>query len=146
AAGKNPRLSDLWHPIWMPNCKTDINNNGAFSTDYIGANYEYPEADYRKRQRIWRAHENYTRGFLAFLASDSRVPDAIRREAQQWGPCRDEFTETHGWPAQLYIREARRMVSAYVMTEHNCRGEIKAEDPVGLAAYNMDSHNCQRIV
>ncbi|MBI3191357.1 MAG: FAD-dependent oxidoreductase, partial [Pedosphaera parvula] len=81
-----------------------------------------------------------------FLASSPRVPENIRAEMQTWGPCRDEFTEIGGWPHQLYVREARRMVADYVMTEHHCRGTQVAGDSVSLAAYNMDSHNCQRIV
>jgi hypothetical protein len=146
AAGQPPKLSQLWNPIWMPNQKTDINNNGAFSTDYIGMNYDYPEADYEKRAQICRDHENYIRGFLYFLATSPRVPENLRLEMRQWGPCQDEFIDNHNWPHQLYVREARRMVSDYVMTEHHCRGDQVAEDSVGLAAYNMDSHNCQRIV
>jgi hypothetical protein len=146
AAGKRPELQQFWNPIWMPNGKTDINNNGGFSTDFIGANYAYPDASYAERAAIWRAHEDYTRGFVYFLATNPRVPENIRKEMMSWGPARDEFADTGGWPNQLYIREARRMVSDYVMTEHNCRGETRAEDSVGLAAYTMDSHNCRRIV
>ena len=146
AAGKPPRLEEFWNPIWMPNGKTDINNNGGFSTDYIGANYDYAAADYAQRARIWKAHEDYIRGFLTFLATSPRVPENMRAEMRLWGPCRDEFADTGGWPNQLYVREARRMVADCVMTEHHCRGTEKVEDSVGLAAYNMDSHNCQRIV
>jgi hypothetical protein len=146
AAGKKPTLSDFWHPVWMPNQKTDINNNGAFSTDYIGANHSFPEADYGARERAIGDHENYTRGLLTFLATSPRVPENIRNEMKRWGPAKDEFTTTRGWPRQVYIREARRMVSDYVMTESHCRGAVEADDAVGLAAYNMDSHNCQRIV
>ena len=145
AAGHKPQLKAFWNPIWMPNGKTDINNNGGFSTDYIGANYAYPEADYATRAKIWQEHEDYIRGFVYFLVTSPRVPENMRAEMQAWGPARDEFTDTDHWPHQLYVREARRMVSDYVMTEHNCRGRQKAEDPVGLAAYTMDSHNCQRI-
>ena len=130
----------------MPNHKTDINNNGGFSTDFIGANYAYPEADYATRAKIWQSHEDYILGFVYFLSTSPRVPAAMRAEMQTWGPARDEFMDTSHWPHQLYVREARRMVSDYVMTEHNCRGHQTAEDPVGLAAYTMDSHNCQRIV
>ncbi|MDB6030482.1 MAG: Xanthan lyase [Verrucomicrobiales bacterium] len=146
AAGKKPQLKEFWNPIWMPNGKTDINNNGGFSTDFIGANYDYPNGDEATRARIRREHENYTRGFITFMATSPRVPAHIRAEMQQWGPATDEFQDTAGWPNQMYVREARRMVSDYVMTEHNCRGMVKAEDSVGLGAYNMDSHNCQRIV
>jgi len=146
ASGHQPQLREFWNPIWMPNGKTDINNNGGFSTDFIGANYDYPEADFKTRERIWKEHEDYIRGFLVFMASSPRVPEDMRSEMKRWGPAKDEFQDSGGWPNQLYIREARRMVSDYVMTEHNCRGTVKAEDPVGLGAYNMDSHNCQRLV
>jgi hypothetical protein len=143
--GHKPALSAFWNPIWMPNQKTDINNNGPFSTDCIGMNWGYPEADYATRERTAKAHENYTRGWLTFLATSPRVPETLRQEMRQWGPCKDEFTDNGGWPTQIYVREARRMVSDYVMTENNCRGTETARDSVGLAAYNMDSHNCQRI-
>ncbi len=145
AAGQKPQLKAFWNPIWMPNLKTDINNNGGFSTDFIGANYDYPNGDYPTRARIWQAHEDYVRGFVYFLATSPRVPADMRAEMQTWGPARDEFFATGNWPQQLYVREARRMVSDYVMTEHNCRGRQKADDAVGLGAYGMDSHNCQRI-
>src|SRR5262249_25229281 len=135
-----------WNPIWMPNGKTDINNNGGFSTDFIGANYEYPDADNSKRAAIWRAHQDYIRGFVYFLATSPRVPENMREEMQRWGPAQGEFADTFGWPHPLYVREARRMISDYVMTEHNCRGQTTCEDAVGLAAYTMDSHNCRRIV
>ncbi|MFO1498023.1 MAG: FAD-dependent oxidoreductase [Verrucomicrobiota bacterium] len=145
AAGKHPVLSEFWNPIWMPNQKTDINNNGGFSTDFIGANGAYPEADWPTRTKIWQQHKDYTLGFLTFLATSPRVPANIRGEMAHWGPAKDEFTDTGGWPRQLYVREARRMVSDYVMTEQNCRGTRRAEDAVGLGAYNMDSHNCRRL-
>jgi hypothetical protein len=146
AAGRKPRLEEFWNPIAMPNGKTDINNNGGFSTDFIGANYDYPEATYGRREQIRRAHENYTLGFIYFLATSPRVPENMRLEMQSWGPAKDEFVDSGGWPHQLYVREARRMVADYVMTEHNCRAQTRAKDPIGLAAYTMDSHNCRRIV
>ena len=146
AAGKKPQLAEFWNPIWMPNQKTDINNNGGFSTDFIGANYDYPNADHARRAQIWKAHQDYIRGFVYFMATSPRVPENMRQEMQEWGPAKDEFLDTGNWPHQMYVREARRMVSDYVMTEHNCRGTTEAEDPVGLAAYTMDSHNCQRLV
>jgi hypothetical protein len=130
----------------MPNKKTDINNNGPFSTDFIGSNWSYPEADYAAREKMAQEHENYTRGLLTFLATCPRVPENIRQEMRQWGPCKDEFADHGGWPPQIYIREARRMTSDEVMTENHCRGTLTVGDSVGLAAYSMDSHNCQRVV
>jgi hypothetical protein len=135
-----------WHPVWMPNRKTDTNNNHAFSTDYIGGNYEYPEADYATRARIVADHRSYQQGLLWTLANHPRVPPQVREEFQRLGLAKDEFVENDNWPTQLYVREARRMRSDYVMTEHNCRGTKVAPDAVGMGAYGMDSHNCQRYI
>jgi hypothetical protein len=137
-----------WHPVWMPNRKTDTNNNGAFSTDYIGGNYDYPNADYARRDRIVADHKSYQQGLLWTLANNSRVPPAVRVEFNRLGLAKDEFVDNDNWPTQLYVREARRMIGEYVMTEHNCRGEGEkvADDSVGMGAYGMDSHNCQRYV
>ena len=126
--------------------KPDINNQGAVSTDYIGMNYDYPDGDYATRARIWNDHLNYTQGLLYFLATSDRVPEHIRKETASWGLCRDEFADTGHWPHQMYIREARRMVGAYVITQADCEHRKTADDSVGMGAYNMDSHNCQRIV
>lgn len=132
--------------VFMPNGKTDTNNYGGFSSDHIGANYQWPEGSYAVREEIFQDHVNYMQGMLWFLSHDTQVPQAVRDEVQQWGlPC-DEFVTTGGWPHELYIREARRLVSDLVMTEHHCVGQSIVNDPVGLAAYTMDSHNCQRIV
>lgn len=130
--------------IMMPNRKTDVNNNGGFSTDNIGMNYDYPDGDYATRDKIIQEHIQYQQGMMWFLANDPRVPEQVRKDTNRWGLCKDEFLSTSGWPHQMYVREARRMVSAYVMTQDNCQGRITAEDAVGMAAYGMDSHNTQR--
>ena len=145
AQGTTPTLGTFMNIGAMPNGKTDINNNGAVSTDFIGQNYAYPEAGPGTRGQIWQAHKNYLQGFFYFLATDSRVPAAVRSQMQAYGFCKDEFADNGGWPYQLYVREARRMVSDYVMTQSNCQGAAVAADSVGLAAYTMDSHNCQRV-
>lgn len=130
--------------VSMPNSKTDTNNNGAFSTDYIGGNYRWPEAGYEEREHIFQEHVNYVAGLLYYLQNDA--PDSVREETARLGYAADEFLETGHFPPQLYIREARRMVSDYVITEHDCLGAVRATDPIGLGAYGMDSHNCQRVV
>ena len=130
----------------MPNRKTDTNNQSAFSTDFIGANYAYPEASYTEREKIITAHRNYQKGLMWTLANHPRIPEDIRREVSRWGVTKDEFTEKKGWQNQLYIREARRMVSEVVMTQHHCLGETIADESVGMGAYNMDSHHTQRYV
>lgn len=130
----------------VPNRKTDTNNHGPFSTDFIGENYDYPEASYARRREIVRAHEAYQKGLMYFLANDERVPADVREEMSQWGLAKDEFTDNGHWPHQLYIREARRMVGQYVMTEHDTFSERAINDPVGMGSYTLDSHNVQRYV
>lgn len=130
----------------MPNGKTDINNNGAFSTDMIGMNWDYPEADYATRKKIIAAHESYTKGLLYFIGHDERVPEALRTEFLKWGYPKDEYPDNNHWTPQLYVREVRRMIGDYVMTQANCEAKETVTDGVGMAAYTMDSHNCQRIV
>ncbi|GIP33929.1 FAD-dependent oxidoreductase [Paenibacillus sp. J2TS4] len=130
----------------MPNGKTDLNNYGAVSTDMIGANYEWPEGDYVTRERIFQEHLHYNLGMLYFLCNDERVPAPIRKEVSQWGLPADEYPDSGHWTPQLYIREARRMVSDVVMTEHHCYKYTTVTDPIGLAAYTIDSHNCRRLV
>ncbi|MES2469553.1 MAG: FAD-dependent oxidoreductase [Verrucomicrobiota bacterium] len=133
-----------WNPIFMPNRKTDTNNNFAFSTDNIGMNYGYPEGDYATRERIIQEHRDYTQGLMWTLANNPRVPEKVRAEFQRLGLAADEFTDNQNWPRQLYVREVRRMISDYVMTEKNCLRQEVVEDSVGMGAYNMDSHNVRR--
>lgn len=124
----------------------DCNNNGGFSTDYIGGSDAWPEADYATREKIFQDHVNYQQGLMWFMANDPEVPEALRTKIRAFGLPKDEFAETGGWPHELYVREGRRMISDYVMTEKNCTGDVEADDSVGLASYGMDSHNCERVV
>jgi hypothetical protein len=133
-------------PDLMPNNKTDINNNGPISTDMIGMNYNYPEADYATRKKILKEHEDYVKGLLYYIGHDTHVPKPIRDEMLTWGYPKDEYTDNNHWTPQAYIREARRMKGAYVMTQANCEGRETVTDGVGMAAYTMDSHNVQRVV
>lgn len=129
-----------------PNWKTDVNNHGGFSTDNIGMNYEYPEGSYELRKKIIKQHEDYQKGFLWFLANDSRVPKEIQTEINRWGLAEDEFLDNDHWPHQIYVREARRMVGDFVMTELHLRGLKPTSKSIGMGSYNMDSHNVQRYV
>ncbi len=133
-------------PDMMPNGKSDTNNLGAFSTDNIGMNYDYPEASYVERARIVADHLSYQQGFMWTLANHPRVPLSIRQQMARWGLAGDEFVDNGHWPHLLYIRESRRMVGGYVMTEHDCRRIRQVDDSIGLGSYNMDSHNVQRYV
>jgi hypothetical protein len=139
-------LYGVMKPDLMPNHKTDINNNGPFSTDMIGMNYEYPDADYKTREVIIKAHTDYTKGFLYFIGHDERMPQHLREQMLKWGYPKDEYIQFGNFSPQMYVREARRMVGAYVMTEANCLHKEEVEDKVGMGAYNMDSHNTQRLV
>ncbi|RJP30919.1 MAG: FAD-dependent oxidoreductase [Candidatus Omnitrophota bacterium] len=129
----------------MPNRKTDTNNFGGFSSDNIGMNYEYPDGDYETRERIFQDHIDYQLGMMWFLCNDERIPDNVRAQVNRWGLCKDEFQDTDHWPHQLYVREARRMISDIVMTQYHCESKTVVDDSVGLAAYGMDSHNVQRF-
>lgn len=134
--------------IWsiLPGRKTDINNRGGFSTDMIGANWNYPEASWPERRRIIQAHKDYTIGLLYFLGHDPSVPAELRAEVLRWGYPKDEYISTNHWTHQLYVREARRMVGEYVATQADCLNEVTPQDGIAMAAYTMDSHNCERIV
>ena len=137
-----------WINSKMPNRKTDTNNKRGFSTDFIGRNWDWPEASYERRAEIFKAHLDYQQGLMWTLANHPRVPEKIRAEVSRWGTCKDEFKDGpgDGWQSQLYVREARRMVGDYVMTEHECRGDRTAPRPVAMGAYTMDSHNVRRAV
>ena len=130
----------------MPNRKTDTNNRWGFSTNMIGANYEYPDGDYATREAIIEKQEHYQRGLMWTLANHPRVPEHVRSEVSRWGLAADEFTENNNWPTQIYVREARRMIGEYVTTEHDCRRMRMVDDPAGLGSYTMDSHNVQRYI
>lgn len=130
----------------IPNGKTDTNNHGPFSTDNIGMNYAYPDGSYDERERIVREHVQYQQGLLYFVSNDPRVPKDVRDEFAQWGLARDEFADNGNWPHQLYVREARRLVGEFVMTEHECLAKRDVPEPVGMGSYAMDSHHVQRYV
>jgi hypothetical protein len=141
----NPRLRDVIKPDRLKNGKFDINNNGAFSTDYIGGSWEYPIAGHARRKEIWQAHYDYVAGFFYFLAHDPRVPDALQAEINRLGLAKDEFTDTDHWPRQLYVREARRMTGTYVMSQKDIQVDLTKRDVIGMGSYNSDSHNVQRV-
>ena len=135
---------DKFDPI--PNRKTDSNNHGPFSTDNIGFNYDYPEASYERRREILKEHERYQKGWLYFVANDPRVPEDVRKQMSRWGLPKDEFKDNGGWPHQIYVREARRMVGTFVMTEHELMKRRPTPESVGMGSYGIDSHNVQRYI
>lgn len=148
AHGPLDRHGMPWINSKMPNRKTDTNNRTGFSTDFIGQNWNWPEASYAEREKILAAHLKYQQGLMWMLANHPRVPEKIRAEVSRWGTCKDEFKDGFGdgWQKQLYVREARRMIGEYVMTEANCRGSVLAPRPVAMGAYTMDSHHVRRYV
>jgi hypothetical protein len=130
----------------IPNRKTDTNNHGPFSSDYIGKNYDYPDATYERRRAIIRDHRLYQQGLLYFMANDPRVPEDVRKAMSQWGLAKDEFVDNDNWPHQIYVREARRMRGVFVMKEADALGQTNVPEPIGMGSYTLDSHNAQRYV
>ncbi len=135
---------DKFDPI--PNRKTDVNNHGPMSTDNIGYNYDYPEASYERRREILTEHRTYQQGWLYFIANDPRVPQPVQEQMRRWGLAKDEFKDNGHWPHQIYVREARRMVGLYVMTENELLKKRPTPDSVGMGSYTIDSHNAQRYI
>lgn len=130
----------------IPNWKTDTNNHGPFSTDNIGMNYDYPDGTYERRKEIIKEHETYQKGLMYFMATDPRIPVELQKQLNTWGLAKDEFTDNGNWPHQLYVREARRMVSDYVMTENEILSKKEVPNSIGMGSYTLDSHNTQRYV
>ena len=144
-------LEDGWNETFnkfdpIPNYKTDVNNHGPFSFDNIGMNYDYPEASYERRFEIIKEHQTYQKGLLYFYATDSRIPTEIQEEMNKWGLAKDEFADNGNWPYQIYVREARRMIGEFVMTENEVLAKRKVSNPIGMGSYTMDSHNTQRYI
>jgi FAD dependent oxidoreductase len=146
ARGDTLSINSFFSVLPLPNGKTDMNNQGAFSTDFIGANWTHPTNTCAARTQMDREHLEYIQGLIHYLVTSPRSPANLRAAMSSWGPCRDEWRETGGYSPQIYVREARRMISDYVMTQADCQSTRAANDPVCLGSYNMDSHNCQRIV
>lgn len=134
----------------MPNRKTDSNNTGGFSCDLIGGNYgkdwNWATLNHAERETLAAKHRDYQLGLVWTVQNHPRVPEAIRKSYGMWGLAKDEFPNNGHWPYNLYVREARRMVSDLVMTEDHCKLKIPVEDSVGQGAYTLDSHNTQRFV
>ncbi len=130
----------------IPNLKTDVNNHGPMSFDNIGMNWDYPEASYERRKEILLEHQRYQKGLLYFMATDKHIPDTVRLTMNKWGFAKDEFTDNSNWPYNIYVREARRMIGVYVMTENEVLGKKDVPRPIGMGSYAMDSHNVQRYV
>ncbi len=143
----NPQMGVPFDMYPLPGQKIDGNNSigGQISTGLVGENYDYPEAAPRKRQAIWDAHRSYTEGLLYFLCTDSAVPAHVRTQMSKLGYAKDEFSASKHFPPVLYVREGRRMVGEYFMTQKDIQQEIQKQDVIAIGSFPIDSHDCQRI-
>jgi hypothetical protein len=141
-----PQLSDIMRIVPIPNHKADFNNSGGFSTDFLNRSWDYLTLNAARRKRVFDDHVAYTRGMFYFLAHDSSVPKTVQNELLRYGYAKDEFVRTGNWPPQLYIREGRRMIGDFVLTEQDLTEDTKKPDAIGMGSHNIDSHNVQRIV
>ncbi|MGW8314105.1 MAG: FAD-dependent oxidoreductase [Bacteroidales bacterium] len=142
----HPEAGNMVH-LWptLPNGKADMNSSGPISTNVVnGLNWEYPDADYERRDEIWQEMKAYTLGLLYFLSNDPSIPVHIREETSGMGFCRDEFTDNGYFPHQLYIRVARRMKGEYFMTQHDLGSDALKYDAIGMGSYNIDIRHVQR--
>jgi hypothetical protein len=145
ALGDSAKLADFMGISLLPNDKTDINSGGAVSTNLPGASWEYPEASYQRRREIWQEHLSWAQGLLYFLGNDPDVPAALRAEMNQWGLAKDEFPDTGHWPHQLYIREGRRMLGDFVLTQRDLQENRHKDDSIGMGGYNIDIREVQWV-
>jgi FAD-dependent oxidoreductase family protein len=143
--GHAPTLGDITNPVPIPNQKADFNNNGPFSTDFIGHSWNYPNGSYAEKTAIWKETLLYTQSFFYFISHDPSVRQSLRDETNSWGLSKDEFLDTDHWPNQLYIREGRRMIGEYVMRQDDLQRNRTKSDSIGMGSYNSDSHNVERV-
>lgn len=128
----------------LVNGKWDF-NTATFGSNIPGLSWDWPDADWDGRQELYDYQRDYHLGLLYFLANDPVVPGKLKKQVREFGLCKDEFVDNDGWPFQMYVREARRMVSNLVMNENHCTGKLVAEKPVAMASYGLDIHEIQRI-
>jgi hypothetical protein len=143
--GHEPTIKTVTNPVCFSHHKCDFNNNGPFSTDYLGKSWTYPDAGYAERGHIWADHMLYTQSFFYFLSTDPSVPKVLQDDVNRWGRAKDEFTDSEGWPRQLYIREGRRMRGMYVMHQSDLQTDLTKPDSIAMGSYNSDSHNEERV-
>lgn len=132
----------------LPAGKADMGAWHHLAANFTGWNHQYPMASYAERDQLLRASRDHIQGIYWFMSHDPAVPPEIRAEWSPWGLCRDEFTDNGGWPRSIYVRNGRRLVGDFVLTESHLRKAHPQpiDDPVGLIWWPPDLHHARRIV
>lgn len=131
-------------PGWLNAGEYNYQRKSLVTIAPLGISRYYQDAPWELRSKIWRQHKDYLSGLHHFLSTDPRVPESFRTKTAALGLQKGMHDDTHGWPHQLYVRIARRMVSSYMLTHADVLNTTQVSDSIGLALYGVDTYPARR--